>query len=148
MNADPRRRMSVAMRCIVYVCFGGVWLTGCVWLVLDYFFRTPTEFGFERHSWQPSLLTLHGLLSIASAYVFGWLLARHAAEPWRQFKRRSSGGAMTVVVAMLSVSGFALFFLVDSDWQRGASGIHDVVGLLATFFAVEHWRSQNTTPRP
>ncbi len=101
------------LRLTIYLVFGGVWLTGCIWLALHLYFETPDEFGSARHPWQPMLLLIHGVLSIATAYLFGWIMARHATEAWRQQKRRLSGGFLTLTLGLLSISGFLLFFVTE-----------------------------------
>ena len=135
--------MPDLLRYCVYLGFGGVWLTGCVWLALHLFFETPDEFGIARHPLEPTLLWIHGVLSIAIAYLFGWIMARHASEAWRQQKRRISGGLLTTVIVVLSVSGFALFFVTESTWQTQSARIHEILGVAVTLFAVEHWRVVN-----
>lgn len=140
---EQRRLMPRVLRYWIYVGFGGVWLSGCGWLILQFFFETRDEFGVTRHPWEPTLLWIHGALSIAIVYLLGWIMARHASEAWRQRKRRVSGGLLTLIVAVLSVSGFLLFFLSDEDWQAQSARVHEVVGLLITLFAIEHWRVLN-----
>jgi len=140
---EMRRLMPVTLRFTIYFGFGSVWFSGCVWLVLRYFFETPTEFGFTRHPWEPTLLWIHGALSIAIVYLLGWIMARHASEAWRQHKRRASGGLLTLIVTVLSVSGFMLFFVSDEEWQTWATRVHEIVGLIVTLFAIEHWRVLN-----
>jgi hypothetical protein len=137
---EQRRIMPFSLRYTIYLVFGGVWLTGCAWLVLHAYFETADEFGVERHPWEPTVLLTHGVLSIALAYVFGWIMARHASEAWRQHKRRFSGGLLTLVVVVLSISGFMLFFTTNDAWQARSARIHEVVGLLVTLFMIEHWR--------
>jgi hypothetical protein len=135
--------MPDLLRYPVYLVFGGVWLTGCAWLVLHVFFEVPDEFGNARHPLEPILLSIHGVLSIAIAYLFGWIMARHASEAWRQQKRRVSGGVLTAVLVVLSLTGFALFFLTDSHWHTQSTRIHEVLGVAVTLFAIEHWRVMN-----
>src|SRR4030095_2966236 len=119
--------MPDLLRYSVYFGFGAVWLTGCAWLVLNLFFETPDEFGVARHPFEPTVLWIHGVSSIAVAYLFGWLMARHASEAWRQQKRRVSGGLLIAVLLVLSLSGFALFFLTDSNWQEQSTRIHEIL---------------------
>lgn len=135
-----RRIMPERLRYAIYLVFGGLWFSGCAWFVLHQFFATPTEFGEARHPWEPPLLLTHGVLSVVTAYLFGWIMARHAAEAWNMRKRRVSGSLLTTLLVVLSVSGFALFFLSDARWQTGIAQIHEIVGLLVTLFAIEHWR--------
>ncbi len=138
-----RRAMSPGLRSAVYLVFGGVWLSGCVWLALHIFFETSSAFGTVPHPWEPILLRIHGILSIALAYLFGWVMARHASEGWRQHRRRLSGGLLTCVVAIVSISGFMLFFVADDVWQLQTGRAHEILGLLVTLFAIEHWHAKN-----
>jgi hypothetical protein len=142
-QAEVRRLMPTALRMSIYAIFGGVWASGCVWWALRQFFAVPTEFGVTRHPWEPTVGSLHGVLAIATAFLFGWVLARHGSERWQQHKRRISGGLLTAVVAVLSVSGFALFFAIDGNWQSDVGRVHEALGLIATAFGVEHWRASN-----
>lgn len=135
-----RRIMPERLRYTVYLAFGGVWLSGCAWLLLHQFFASPTEFGEARHPFEPALLLTHGVLSIVTAYLFGWIMARHAAEAWTLHKRRISGSLLTSLLVILAISGFALFFLSDDAWQLRSTQVHEVLGLLVTLFAIEHWR--------
>ena len=48
--------MPVVFTLIDLFHFGGVWITGCMWLALHAFFESPDEFGVGRHPWEPSLL--------------------------------------------------------------------------------------------
>lgn len=144
---EQRRLMPLSLRLTIYFVFGGVWLTGCVWLALHLYFETPDEFGVARHPWEPTVLWTHGVLSIALAYVFGWIMARHGSEAWRQHKRRVSGGLLTGVVAVLSISGFLLFFVTSDALQLQSARVHELIGVLVTLFAVEHWRVLNGRSR-
>jgi FtsH-binding integral membrane protein len=135
-----RRIMPARLRYSIYFAFGGLWLSGCGWLLLHQFFESPTEFGEARHPWEPAVLLIHGILSVATAYLFGWIMARHATEAWTLHKRRISGSLLTTLLVVLAISGFALFFLSDDAWQARSAQVHEVLGLLVTLFAVEHWR--------
>jgi len=140
-RADQRRLMPPRLRLCVYAIFGSVWLSGCVWWVLHRYFAVPGDFGTVRHPWEPTVAWLHGVLAIATAFMFGWVMARHGSEAWQQRKRRLSGGALTAIVAVLSITGFALFFVAEGSLQTDAAGAHEILGLLVTAFAAEHWRA-------
>ncbi len=132
--------MPHRLRRTVYAGFGALWLTGCLWFALDQFFTTPGDFGVQRHPWQPTLLFLHGLLALATSYLFGWVMARHVAEVWRSGRRRVSGSAFTVVLCALSVTGFALFFVAEPSVQWWSERSHEILGVAVTLLAIEHWR--------
>ena len=46
---------------------------------------------------------------------------------------------LVLAALLLAVSGFALFFVSDDDWQRIAARTRDVLGLGVAVFAVQHW---------
>ena len=55
---------------------GALWASGCAWLILDQFFAGRGAFGATPHPLQAPLLLLHGVLSVLSMYLFGWITAR------------------------------------------------------------------------
>ena len=130
----PRRR-----RLSVYLIVGALWLSGCLWLYLDQFLARPGQFGITPHPWEPALLLIHGVTAILSMYLFGWISARHILRWWPGGLRRFSGATLAALLALLVLSGFALFFLTDDAWQHRVTLIHDGLGLAVTFFAVQHW---------
>ena len=132
-------RMPVRQRFWIYSIVGLLWSSGALWLLLDQFFAKRGEFGVTPHPLEGPLLLLHGVLAIISMYLFGWVAARHVSRWWRARQRRSSGAMLTAILAVLSISGFALFFLVGDTPQRVAVLVHDVLGLAGIVFALQHW---------
>jgi hypothetical protein len=130
----PRRPQAA-----VYLIMGGLWVTGCGWLLLDQFIATRGPFGKTPHPLEQPLLLIHGITSVLSMYLLGWISARHVLRWWRGRSRRLSGGALAAMIALLVVSGFLLFFVSDDQWQHAAALIHEVLGLAVTVFAIQHW---------
>jgi hypothetical protein len=103
---------------------------------------------------QQPLLLAHGMLAILGTYVLGVVSARHVVARWMEGSRRLSGGTLAVLLAALSLSGFALFFVSDDLWQRLAKLVHEVLGVGITLFALQHWfvgrrvRSSKEASRP
>lgn len=133
------RRMPRRQRLVVYTVCIGLWASGLLWLLLDLFFERQGEFGWTPHPLQPPILLLHGVLAILSLYVLGWVSSHHALRWWSEGSRRLSGGIFLALLLLLTITGFALFFLVDDEWQRAAKLVHEVVGVLVTLFAFQHW---------
>jgi hypothetical protein len=131
--------MPGGLRYATYACFGALWLGGCVWLVLHYCFQTPSEFGLAPLPLEGRMLWLHGLLAVPATYLLGWLMARHSAEAWRRQRRRLSGSLLTSIIVLLTISGFAMFFLSDERWSDRSGSLHQALGLAMTLFAAEHW---------
>ena len=131
--------VSTRQRLAIFIVLGGLWASGCLWLVLDQFFARPGAFGPTPHPWQPALLLIHGVVAIFGMYLLGWVTARHVVRWWPGRLRRLSGATLMGFLALLAVSGFALFFVTDDRWQRIAALSHDVLGIGVTVFGIQHW---------
>jgi hypothetical protein len=132
-------RMPNRQRAAIYIVLGGLWVSGCLWLLLDEFFARPGQFGTTPHPWQPPLLLAHGIVAILGMYLLGLVTARHVLRWWPARLRRLSGATLAMFLALLAVSGFALFFLSDDRLQRIAAVTHDALGLGVTVFGIQHW---------
>ncbi len=130
----PRRQ-----RLAVYLVSTLLWATGIGWLVLDQFFARQEQFGRTPHPLESPLLLAHGILAIASAYLLGWVSARHVLLWWTAGLRRVSGAVFAALMALLGLTGFALFFLSSDRWQRFAQLTHEALGLSIVLFALQHW---------
>jgi hypothetical protein len=126
-------------RVAIYLVFGGLWITGCWWLSLDLLVAKRGPFGAAPHPLEPPLLLIHGVAAVLGMYVLGWISARHVLRWWPGGLRRLSGGGLAAMLGLLVVSGFALFFLSDDEWQHSAAVVHEVLGVAVTLFAVQHW---------
>jgi hypothetical protein len=131
--------MPGRQRSAIYLILGVLWLSGCLWLLLDQFFARPGPFGPTPHPWQPPLLLLHGVVAIAGMYLLGWVSARHVVRWWPGRLRRGSGATLATFLVLLAVSGFALFFVSEDRWQRVAALSHDGLGVGVTVFGIQHW---------
>jgi hypothetical protein len=139
MAAAYPQRMSVGLRSAVMLTFGALWLSGCYWLVLHYFFAQPSEFGPVQHPWGPVILRIHGWIAIAGVFLLGWVTARHVTDRWPQMAKRTSGIAMASIAAVLGLTGYALYYTTDR--LHDAAGVaHEVIGAGAFLFALTHWR--------
>jgi cytochrome b561 len=134
-----RPRMSKALRLVVYIILGALWLSGCLWLLLDQFFSQAGQFGSTPNFLQPPLLLLHGVLALCSLYLLGYVSAHHVVRWWRRGLRRLSGGSLATILAILTLGGFALFFVSDDEWQHWLVETHDLLGIAVTAFALQHW---------
>ena len=131
--------MPGRQRAAIYLILGLLWLSGCTWFLLEQFFARPGRFGPTPPPWQPPLLLLHGVVAIAGMYLLGWVSARHVVRWWPGRSRRWSGATLATFLALLVISGFALFFVSEDRWQRVAALSHDGLGLGVTIFGIQHW---------
>jgi len=63
--------------------------------------------------------------------VFGSLFPVHVKYGWRQGLNRGSGLPVVVASAVLALTGYGLYYLVDDQWRDRVGIIHWAVGLAA-----------------
>ena len=119
-----------------------LWISGAAWLVLHFFFQTPTEFGPGPNTWEPLVVRVHGIVAIAAVFLLGWVTSRHVVQMWRQRSRRVSGITLAVSVALLAVSGYALYYTVNDSGRAAFAAIHEILGVLIAAAALVHWNAR------
>jgi hypothetical protein len=130
--------MSIPLRRAIYSICTLLWLSGCAWLVLHFGFPTPTDFGPAPNPREPGLLRIHGWLAVSGVFLFGWIAAEHIRDRWRRSSNRVSGFSLAGFAAVLTISGYALYYTTDRLHDVAAVA-HEVLGALAIAFAVAHW---------
>jgi hypothetical protein len=88
--------LSAWLRRSLYSSFAALWLTGSAWLVLHYFFQISTDFGAAPHPWQPSLMTLHGVIAVAVIFLFGWVAGSESLREWAAVGHEIAGVVVLV----------------------------------------------------
>ena len=121
------------------VTFGALWLSGGYWLTLHYFFTQPSDFGPVQNIWAPTMLRVHGWVAVAAVFLLGWITATHVGVLWPYMIKRVSGVAVASAAAILALTGYALYYTTDQLHDM-AGVAHEVLGVVAAFFALIHWR--------
>jgi len=130
-------------RRLLYLIAAGTWITGATWLVLHYFVRVVDAFGFDNpHPQQRLWLIIHAAFSFAAVWMFGALWSDHVVRGWKAGLRKPTGGTLFAVVAWLTVSGCALYYLGSDDWRSWTSLAHWIIGLLAIVLFFMHLRKR------
>ncbi len=135
-----RRFVSRGVRRLVYALGAALWLSGGLWLLLHTLFAPQTAFGPAPHPWESPLMRLHGAVAVACVFLLGFLLADHVLARWPERRRRLSGALLGGGSLLLVVSGYALYYTIDTLHQ-GAALVHEALGVGALALALAHWRS-------
>ena len=146
MAVQYPQRMSGGLRFAVLLTFGVLWLSGCYWLLLHYFFARPSDFGTVEHPWSPAILRIHGWIAVGAVFLLGWITARHVSDRWPQTIKRVSGVGIASVAAVLALTGYALYYTTDR-LHDFAGAIHEVLGGAAILLALAHWRPHRRARR-
>jgi hypothetical protein len=135
--------MRPGLRLAVQTCSTLLWLSGGAWLTLHYFFASRGQFGSTPNAAEPALLTVHGCIAVASVFLLGWLTATHVVPRWGTGPRRPTGIVLAVVAAVLTLTGYALYYTTDT-LNGLAAAIHEIVGVAALVAALAHWLKRSS----
>jgi uncharacterized membrane protein len=138
---ETPKAMSTALRRLIYAICTLLWLSGCAWLVLHFFFPVTTDFGPAPNPLEPWLLRIHGWVAVGGVFLFGWITSEHIGDRWRKPQNRVSGFSLVVFVSFLTLSGYGLYYTTDRLHDTSAV-VHEVLGTLAIVFALVHWRAK------
>jgi hypothetical protein len=138
-RAALRAPMSRTLRRTLLGVCALLWLSGALWLLLDWVFPQRNEFGVLPNPWEAPLLRVHGLIAVAAVFLFGWVAAGHVRVRWWQDVNRPSGVWLLGLASVLVVSGYALYY-TTAQLHAAAALVHAGLGLVAIIAALVHWR--------
>jgi hypothetical protein len=122
-------RLSKHREYLVYAVLGGTWLSGAIWLVLHFYMREKTEFGFLPHPLEAWALRMHGAFAFAALWLGGLIWAAHIPAAWASRRHRYSGIMVVSLFGLLGLSGYLLYYLGDEGWRDIVSLAHWLIGL-------------------
>ena len=125
-----RSRLSPRHRRWLYFFTALLWLSGLGWLLAHYALRSADAFA-GAHPSEPWWLRVHGAAVIGFLVAFGALLPGHVRRGWRQGLNRGTGLAMIILAAVLTLSGYGLYYEVGDAWRAWTGVIHWTIGLLS-----------------
>lgn len=88
----------------------------------------------------PWLARWHGFSSMAALFAFGIIAARHIPRGFALRQRNRSGLTVTVLFAVLALSGYALAYLVTDTWHTRLGWAHTLLGVAAFALGAVHRR--------
>ncbi|MGE4062493.1 MAG: hypothetical protein AB7E79_03910 [Rhodospirillaceae bacterium] len=132
-------------RWTVYGVAFATWFTGVLWLIYHYFMTTEGRFGPQTHPLEPWWKAIHAGVSFFAVAVLGLLWAVHILRGWNANWRRWSGGTLAGFFFILTVTGYALYYIymIDEAWRAWTSIIHWALGLASILAFFVHWLSKS-----
>lgn len=135
--ASGRARLSQRREALVYIVLGVLWASGIGWLAFHYFLRQTTEFGLLPHPLEAWWLRLHGAAAFATLWLIGLLWAIHLLPAWKS-RRRISGIALTLLLAVLVLSGYFLYYASGDDARAVIALLHWITGAALPLAVLPH----------
>lgn len=121
----------------VHVILAALYSTGAAWIVLRYGVR---EEGLDSvwsvaRAW---MLRLHGAAAMLTLIALGSLLAIHVPSAWRARTNLSSGIAMLAILAVLTLTGWLLYYASGEALREAASYAHMAIGSVTPALLLWH----------
>ena len=117
-------RLPASLRAVFYAFAGVLIASGLAWLGVHYA-AAPGAPGSAL------ALEVHGGAAMAILFVAGIVAALHVPRSWRERRNRSSGIAVASLLALLTITGFLLYYAGGDRLRETASLVHWGVGLAA-----------------
>lgn len=128
--ARTQQRLSRRHEFYLYLSASLLMGSGVGWLVAHFLLRAAAANGLGPHPAEAWWMRLHGGAVIGFLVTFGALLPGHVVPNWRQRRNRYTGLSVVIFIALLAVTGYGLYYLVDDRQRAISSAGHWVLGLL------------------
>ena len=115
-----------------------VFASGTAWLVARFFLRSASQFGESIHPLEPYAIKIHGAAAMLLLFFVGTLLNGHIRRALKARRNLATGWTMIVTLALLVLTGFGLYYLAGEGDRTLWSGMHWIVGLIASTAFIVH----------
>jgi len=125
---------------IFYTTCAVLWLSGMLWLYVEYFAQIQSEFGPQTNPAQAELLKVHGVATMVFLLILGTMLF-HIPIGWRQKRNIFSGESLLVTCGILILTGWGLYYVGHEDLRKCMAMVHWILGAFLPFFIIFHiWK--------
>ncbi len=131
-------RLDRLHRRSIYVVGTVLFLTGIAWAFLHYLSHFA---GIDEHpatSAGAALMKVHGAAAMLALLLLGTLLAHHVDRGWKQSRNKASGITIIAITALLTITGYLLYYLGTEAPRRIASVVHLALGAVLPLPVLVH----------
>ena len=146
-----RRGMQLSRRhrWTLFVIGLALLLTGLAWVWL----QQMDEAGNLTEAWRElkmGLMKTHGWAAVGFVLLLGTLIPVHIRHSWHARRNRANGVCFLSAVSLLTLTGYALYYLGDEQLRALCSDVHFWLGSIIPLLLIWHiWsghRATKTTP--
>ena len=119
VRLDAWRRRGLYASLALLALSGGLWW----WL------QPPPGDAALPSPWLAWSMKVHGAATLATVYLMGTMLHSHMLQAWRRRLNRSSGGVMALTLAVLTVTGYGLYYFDGDALRQWTQWSHWAVGV-------------------
>ena len=152
-QGDPPGRHPAALhrlpdrqRRLLWLAGGLLLVSGLAWLALHY--TVGAGAGELPHPLEAWSMRLHGGAAFGALFVLGTLAAAHVPQGWRLTRRQGEGGrrqrrlglGLCVLAALLSLTGYALYYFAPESIRPALGWLHAGIGVAMAVLVAMHRR--------
>ena len=138
-------RLKPFNRRLLYGVLALLFFSGAAWAYWDDLVPSPGDFEVRAKAWS---MKIHGAAAMAILVLLGMLLTRHVRFAWHGRRNRGNGSLFLGTFALLTITGYGLYYAGDETLRAWTSWIHLAVGLGLPLFLIFHiWLGKRTRPR-
>jgi hypothetical protein len=129
-------------RRLLYFVVVLLFLSGAGWTYWNYFVASRGEFEMAARAWA---MKIHGGAAMAILVLIGMLLTGHVRIAWRARRNRGNGLLFLSALAVLTITGYGLYYAGGERLRAWASWIHLGLGLALPLLLIFHvWLGKRT----
>ncbi len=130
-------------RALLYAVSLALFLSGVAWTWirhLDHFGRASDRLLRIK----TDLIAIHGFSAMFFVLLVGTLLVSHVGRAWHARRNRPNGAFFLIAVSLLTLSGYALYYLGSETLRNADSRFHLWLGVGAPLLLLWHiWSGRN-----
>jgi len=135
-----RVRLGAPARRALYATIAALTGSGVWWLGVHYaanVFAGRSD-DFSRLAQEALALKVHGATAFATLFALGAVSAYHVRRGWALKRNRVMGSVLVAAFTLLTISGYALYYLVSDSSHAPVSVLHWVLGLALAPLLILH----------
>jgi len=134
-HRPDRIRLRHLQRYFLYAVLALIFLSGAAWAYWNYLAATPGDFETSAKAWA---MKIHGAAAMAILVSVGMLLNEHVRLAWRARRNRANGSVFLSAFAVLTITGYVLYYSGGEKLRAWTSWIHLAVGLVLPILLLIH----------
>src|SRR6266511_3904096 len=127
-------RLKSLQRYSLYAVLVLLFLSGAAWAYWNYL-RLPGDFEATAKAWA---MKIHGAAAMAILMLIGMLLSAHVKFAWCARRNRANGSVFLSAFAVLTITGYGLYYAGGERLRGWTSWIHLAVGLALPILLLIH----------
>jgi hypothetical protein len=128
-------RLKRLQRYFLYTVSAALFLSGVAWAYWNYLAASPGDFETGAKAWA---MKIHGAAAMAVLVLIGMLLTAHVRFAWRAGRNRANGSVFLSAFAILTITGYGLYYAGGEKLGAWTSWIHLAVGLALPILLLIH----------